>query len=123
MVQRLWEVRQTTNGSTTGPNLQFRQVTATYIATSPLYVYSVNPGFQILSTTPLDSVNWSISDAKLSFQSDAANVKIYVPSALKISPDYVRSCDISLPYTYPSCTLLLSFSGSSNVVVHFVSGH
>jgi len=95
---------------------------ATYIATSPLYVYSVNPGFQILSTTPLDSVNWSSSDAKLSFQSDAANVKIYVPSALKISPDYVRSGDISLPYTYSSGTALLSFSGSSNVVVHFVSG-
>ena len=95
---------------------------ATYTATSPLYVYSVNPGFQILSTTPLDSVNWSSSDAKLSFQSDAANVKIYVPSALKISPDYVRSGDISLPYTYSSGTALLSFSGSSNVVVHFVSG-
>lgn len=95
---------------------------ATFIATSPVYVYALDSGFQIISTTPLYSVSWSSPDGSLSFQSTGSNVTILVPAVLRISPAYVHAGGSSLHYAYSSGTRLLTFESSSNpVVVHFES--
>lgn len=93
-----------------------------YTASSPLYVYDLVPGFQIVSSSPLGSVSWSNSDADLSFQSNNANVTIYVPTALEVSPSYVYAGGASQPYHYSSGTGLLTLAGLSNhIIVHFES--
>jgi len=85
------------------------------------HVYAVPVGFQILANTTVSSVLWTSSSGTLSFSAYHADVTVYIPKELNLTPSEVSDDGTALVFSYSPSNDLLSFKGSSSFQVNLAS--
>jgi hypothetical protein len=83
-----------------------------YTATISYHVVAIPAGFQIVANTTVSSVVWTSSNSTLSFDAYHADVTVYIPKGLDLTPTRVLDDGRALVFSYSTSDDLLSFKGN-----------